>query len=460
MALVGVALVIATALAQASAGAAGDGEAKPWTLEALQAAAEKADPRVLAAAAELQRARGMEAGARAARGPALDWTLRATGPVPELSNDPDHLDQVKGVSRLRTGELGSWGVQTHLDATVTWPLYDFGRSEARQSAAAHDGAASAEAARAARLRAARDAAELFWGHQLARRALAALDDAERQLAGARDRMEKLLAQGSAQVSRQDLAQLDVIRAELGVRRVDAVAARDLALESARLVAGVEPDEPFALAVSALDPPAFQFQPLARYQEAALARRSEVASAEEVVRAREAAAAAHRRALYPELVALGFADLNWTGSATPQTNPFAWDPYNRLWGGVGLALRGSLDLGRYRAEMACADAELEKARAEAAVKSRAVRLDVARAHVALRRALERAARMREEEVAARRWLTQAEVAFDAGQSGAQAVLMAALAATRAGGERLAAVRDAQLALADLSIAVGGDARDVK
>jgi outer membrane protein, multidrug efflux system len=176
-----------------------------------------------------------------------------------------------------------------------------------------------------------------------------------------------------------------------------------------------------------------------------------------VRAREAAALARRRAWTPDLVAIGFLDLNWTGSTTPQTNPFAYDPYNRLWGGLGLALRGTLGLG---SSAAAEEADVEKARAELALASRAVRLEVARAHAALRAALERAARRREGEAAGRRWLAQAELSFDAGAAGAQAVLLAALATTRAGAERLVAARDAHLALADLGLAMGEDPRTVK
>jgi outer membrane protein TolC len=432
---------------------------KPWTLEALVAAAERADPRVLAALAELERARSIEAEARAARGPVLDWSLQAIGPVPELSNDPDHIDDVRPGSRLRTGELGSVGVHTRFGAVLTVPLYDFGRSRSNVAAAAHGGAASAQSARGARLRAARDAAEVYWSCQLARRLLAGLEEADRQLAGARDRMERLLAGGSYHVSRQDLAQVDVLRAELAARRADAAAAHDLALESARLLAGAKPGAPFALAPSPLEAPTLPLQPLTRYQEAALARRPEVVSALEVVRARESALAATRRDLLPELVAFGAVDLNWTGSTTPQTNPFAWDPYNRLWGELGLALTGSFDLMGHKAGVARASAELDSARAEAAQNERAVLLEVAAAHFRLRRAVERLARLRDEESAAKRWLNQAEVAFEAGKSGAQAVLLAALTATRAFAERLAAAKDAQLGLADLALAIGGDPQEV-
>ena len=436
-----------------------EAEPKPWTLEALQAAAERADPRVLSAAAEVARLRGLEAQAQAAQLPSLEWTLSG-GPIPELRNDPSRIDDVKPVSRLRNGELGTWGVYAHLGANLTWPIYTFGKLGAYEAAAAGGVAATSGTARAARARAARDASEIYWGYQLARRGLGALDEADRQLAGARDRVERLVGEGSTQVSKRDLAQLDLVRAELGARRAEASAARDLALEAGRIVAGAASDAPFAFTAGALDAPGLALSPLSRYVDAALAHRPEVAAAQDGLRAREVLALVRRRAFYPDLVAVGFADLNWASSATPQTNPFAWDPYNRLWAGIGLALRGTLDIGRARAEAVQAEAEVDKSRAEAELAAKIVRLEVARAHTTLRAALERTARMRDEEAAARRWLAQAELSFDAGLTDAQAVLLAALATARAGAERLAAGRDAQLALADLELAVGEDPRTVK
>jgi outer membrane protein TolC len=434
-------------------------EPKPWTLEAFTAAAQAADPRALAAASEAVRLRAVEAGARAQRWPVLAWTVSADGPVPQLVNDPNALDRVQPSSRLRTGDWGGVGVHGHVGATLDWPVWTFGRAAARDEAAARGAEVGAGAAQAARARAARDAAQIFWAWQLARRSIAALDDLERQLAGARERVEELAARRSVQASKQDVAELDVVRAEIAARRADAAGARDLAADSARVAANVPADAPFAFVAVPLDPPQLALLPAARYAEAALAQRPDLAAAREAVRAREALAEEKRRARYPELAVVGFADLNWTGSATPQTNPFAWDPWNRLWGGVGLALRGTLELERSGAEVAQGEAEVQRARADAEVAARTARLEVMRAHAALRSAIERAARMRDEEAAARRWLAQAEIAFDEGSAGAQAVLLAALAAARAGAERLSAAHDAQLALADLSLAVGEDPRAV-
>jgi outer membrane protein TolC len=454
------ALALALALAAPQASATAEAEPRVWTLEALTAAAQAADPHVLSAAAELARLRGVESEVRSGARPSLEWTLSADGPIPQLENDPAHLDAVNPQSRLRNGELGNVGVHTHLGANLTWPVYTFGRLEAYEKAAASGVLATAGTAQAARARAARDAAEIYWGYQLARRGLTALEETDRQLVGAREHVEKMLVSGSKQASKQDVAQLDHVRAGLATRRAEVTAARELALEAARMVAGVPPDAPFALSPATVDLPVVQVAPLVRYVEAAQAHRPELTAAHETLLAREALLLARQRSWYPELVVTGYVDLNWTGSSTPQTNPFAWDTYNRLWAGLGLALRGKLDPWRSRAEVAQEEAQVERARAEAEVAGRGVRLEVARAHSALRAALERAARLRDEEAAARRWLSQAELAFDGGLSTPQPVLLAALATARASAERLVAARDAQLALADLTAAIGEDPRAVK
>jgi outer membrane protein TolC len=443
------------ALALEPARAAAEPESKPWTLEALLAAAQAADPRVLAAAAEVARQRAIEAQARGLRSPRVRWWIGAVGPVGAIRNDPDRLDASQAGLPLRD-DPGLLSFTGHLGANLEWPIYGFGRLEASARAASQGVAASAEAARAARQAVARDVTQVFWDYQLARRTVTALEDLDRQLAAAHERLEHL-AKSSSKASRQDLAQLELVRAELAVRKADTSASRDVALETARVLAGVATEAPFALAPAPLEAPTAQPASLAKLTEAALARRAEVIAAQAQLRSREAAALARRRALFPELVAHGFADGNWTPQATPATNPFAWDPYNHVAAGLGLALRGSFELSPAQGEAAEAEAEVERARAALEQASRTARLEVARAHAAVRAVLERAARLRDEEAAAKRWFAEAEQAFDAGQANAETVLLAGIATARTGTERLAAGRDAQVALADLALATGEEIR---
>src|SRR5689334_8857195 len=100
-------LLAALALAAAVAGApaekawAAEPEAKPWTLEALQAAAMAAEPRALAAAADLAAQRGRAAQARGSRSPRVNWWVGALGPVGALRNDPDRPDDAQPGLPLR-----------------------------------------------------------------------------------------------------------------------------------------------------------------------------------------------------------------------------------------------------------------------------------------------------------------------------------------------------------------------
>lgn len=434
-----------------------DADQKPWTLEAFVAAAEEADPEVLSAVADLQRLRGVEAGVSSERRPSLDWNLSFSGPTPEARNDPAALDSVPPASRLGNGVMGSWSVWTHLDVNLAWPIYTFGRSEAAGAAAKLDVSAARVGTRAARARAARRAAEVYWDYQVARRGVVGLEETDRQFSSARERTERLLATGSTQVSKKDLAQIDVARALCATYRARAVAARDLALEMGRTLVGLQPDAPFAFASAPLDPTPVQLPSLPRSIETALAQRPELMAARDRLRAREAAARAKRRGWYPELVATGDLELNSTPSRTTQTNPFAWDPHNRETVSVGLALRGRIDPWRLSAESVEGDAEVAMVRAEVERITRALRFDVARAHSTLRSAQERMARAKDLEAAARRWLALAEASFEERRVNVESVLIAAVAVARISAMRNETGRDAHLAQEDLRVAMGVDLR---
>src|SRR5439155_20253634 len=133
-----------------------------------------------------------------------------------------------------------------------------------------------------------------------------------------------------------------------------------------------------------------------------------------------------RELLPDLLLVGAVDLSYTSSATRQTNPFAYDPYNSRSAGLGLALRGTLDVAQKRAAASEADADVEAAAATVELAEKGTRLLVARAQGAAVATLERAKLAQDEKTAARRWLTAVQLGFDAGSGEVQEVLAAAIA----------------------------------
>lgn len=432
----------------------------PLGLEALQAAARAADPRVRQAGAALAKMRALRAQADAARFPHIELVGAAGAPVPEAKNDPEHLDAVTPVSRLGNGQLGQPGYLLHFSAQLAQPVYTFGKIDAYRSAAEGGVAAGEALAAAAAAQAARDAAEAFWSWQLARELAAGIEGALSAVAEARARVEKLLAVKSPQASRMDLAKLEMLALELESRRAEAVAGLATAAEAARLLAGVPEGAPFALAEAKLDFHPLALAPVERYLAAATTSRPEVSAARAALRARRDLALAAERALLPDLLVVGQTDLNYSNATTRQTNPFAWDPYNSRTAGLGLVLRGTLDVMQKRAGAEEAAADAEQAAATLDFAEKGVRLEVVRAFGAVRATAERAALTRKETAAARRWLTAAQLGFDAGAGEVSDVLAPALALAYAEGAALSAARDAEVALAALDLAVGTSARGLK
>jgi outer membrane protein TolC len=412
------------------------------------------------AGAALAKMRALRAQADAARFPHVEFLGAAGAPVPEAKNDPERIDAVTPASRLGNGELGQAGYLLHFSAQLAQPVYTFGKIDAYRSAAQGGVAASEAMAAAASAQSARDAAEAFWSWQLAREIASGIDGALRAVAEARTKVERLLAVKSPQASQMDLAKLEMLALELEARKAEAVAGLALATEAARLLAGVPDATPFALAEAKLDFHPLGVLPVERYLDAAATARPELGAARAALRARRDLALAAERALLPDLLIVGQTDLNYSNATTRQTNPFAWDPYNSRTAGLGLVLRGTLDVMQKRAGAEEAAADAEQAAATLDLAEKAVRLEVVRAFGAVRSTAERAALTRKQVAAARRWLTAAQLGFDAGAGEVSDVLAPALALAYAEGAALSAARDAEVALAALDLAVGTGARGLK
>jgi outer membrane protein TolC len=449
-------------LTLASTAAAGEPERPaPLTFEQLRALARVHDPRVASAQAEVSKMRGLQSEADAARWPSITAFAIGGAPVPEATlTNPDDINSVTDVSRLGNWKLGNWGFLFHVDATIVQPLYTFGKIDNYRAAARAGAEAMQQLVLAAQDQAERDAAEVFWGFQLARELLKGLDEAMEQLADARKKVEGLLAEKSSQVSRSDLDKLDLLRAELKGRRGEAVSGRELALQAARTLAGAAPEAPFALAEVELPDPPADLKPVERFLDAARAHRPELAAAAKAVKARELLVDEKHSEFFPDLLVAASVSSNWSNAATRPTNPFAYDPYNGKTAGLGLGLRWTFDLPQKLAKLEQAQADLEKAKADELMASSGVRLQIYQAYGALKASLDRAATMDEQKTAARRWFTSAMLGFDSGMGETQEVLLAALMLARAEAETLALKREVRIRMGDLSRAVGVDAGAVQ
>ncbi len=136
------------------------------------------------------------------------------------------------------------------------------------------------------------------------------------------------------------------------------------------------------------------------------------------------------------------------------SPFAYDPYHAFGGYVALALRGTFDIPQKMARVRQVEAALHEAQATQVGAERLVRLEIEQALTDLISARGRAEHYVSGSAKAKKLLVKGAIAFDSGLGQAFDLLLDTLLYSRAEGERLKAMLDAQIAWASLERAVGG------
>jgi outer membrane protein TolC len=317
-------------------------------------------------------------------------------PSPEIRCDePTCIQTSPDELALRfAGAFG--GVQ----ASLTQPLYTFGKLGAARDAALAGLAAQGALADAAAADLAVDAARAYWGLKLARELRWMLEDGEEQIAKAVERLDERIAEGDAELTPQDRQRVDVLLAEARAQLADAKAGEGQALAAVRALA-----EDAAADIDEDPLEALAFEPAA--DEDAVARAE--AARPEVRAARAGALAARRladleaRYYLPDLAAI--ASITVTGAQGTDEPPgaFAHDPYNQLSGALALGLRWNLEPWTTRAKVKRARAGQRRAEALAKLAVVGAGLDARTALAEARGAHEKLVAAEAGEQAARSWL---------------------------------------------------------
>jgi outer membrane protein TolC len=197
----------------------------------------------------------------------------------------------------------------------------------------------------------------YYGVQLARDALALIDDAARLIEKHLNRLQKRVDEDDGDDI--ELIKLKMYRAELSARSSEARRQANTALAGLRFYTGTERldvvDEP-------LKKVRHRLNPLARYLTAARLHRPEVNMARAGVLAREAQVSVERSRYFPDF-GVGI-QARWARAPLidDQVNPFVRDDANFFRYGAALVMRWKLDFWPTSARVAQAEAQLEAQRA--------------------------------------------------------------------------------------------------
>jgi outer membrane protein TolC len=417
--------------------------------------ARRTDARVEEAEAELRRLQALQRQAHWAWFPKFETVVGFGGPLPEARNNGLGGPPTTEATLQGDWNWGELGVTVRAEVNALLPLYTFGKLSALEKAGDQGPIIGAALRERARAEAGFQAAQAFYGYQLANSGLVQLEETAKRLDDAGKRIQELLAEESQQVSKLDTYKVNFFRQVLESRRSEAQQGRALAMEAIRLLSGAQPGEPVEVVSVDLPLAEDEFSPPTLEKALALAeqRRPELVAIQAGITAREQEVLIRERAYYPDLGIIGFAKFAYTSNATPQRTPFAYDPYNDATAGIGLAARGTFDIPIKNAQLDQSRAELDKLKAQQRLLQSALRLEVTQVHGALTAALAKARAMTDAEKNARRWATAAYAAFDLGTGDTRELVDAFTALAQASADKAKSWHDVRVGIAALSRVTG-------
>lgn len=352
----------------------------------------------------------------------------------------------------RWKSIEDWGTTLHVEARVIQPLWTFGRSVAAEEAATQRIGVERSRVREVQLRVAFEVRTLYYTHLYALSLLPTMDTALDVVRRATERADELYAAGTGEVTQADRQKLRYGATELKKARLRAADGADLALWALAHAMGMERTP--TLVEERLPPvpsPATTDLPTLIAQ--ARTGRPEWDRAAHGAEAARFWEQAERRAMHPVLFAAAQITMDWTPTREDPTNPYLYDPYNGIVGGIALGLSWDFD-------PALAGAKADGARATGAQVAALTRIADTGIPLQVRRAWQRVDQTRqladlaaEGVEATRKWMTFAEVAYNAGTGEARDVLEGVAAYAKARHDHYEAVRDHFVARAALELAIG-------
>lgn len=445
--LAGVALALAGA-APARAGPPTDPREAPLSVDECVLIAIGGSPEIEQAQAKVRALQARLAEVESVYYPKVDatlwvapnYTVEGSALEPEVRTHWEHIED--------------WGTTVHLDGRVVQPLWTFGRSAAGEEAAGERIEAERARVREAQVKVAYQVRRLWYDRLYALSLIPAFESALDTLHEAERLAEEQYEAGTGDVTLPDRMQLRYGVTELEKALRNARDGAELATWALAHTMGLAHDARLAFTEERLPPvPEGALPGLPTLWALARAKRPEWAQAHHGARAATAWRLAEARANHPVLFAAAQLEVDWTPTRTDATNPYHYDKYNGITGGVAIGLKWDFDPALAAAKAHGAGATEDEVAALTRLAETGIPLQVRKARQELEKARAIAALATEGATATRKWVTFAAAAYNAGTGEARDVLEGVGAHARAQRDRYEAIRNYHVARAALDQALG-------
>lgn len=349
--------------------------------------------------------------------------------------------------------LSSIGIFGRLDFTVIQPLYTFGKlSNEKEAARCGIAAKQLEIDKTADSIALR-VSQLYYALILARSGISAAQDAENFFSDARDRIQRLLKAGSANVSESDLYMVDAFRAGAVRSQAEAGKGIKVATFALRSMLEIPPGIPFEVVPEPLEIKEKEIRDLNKFVQDALSNRPEFKQLQEALKASRYQAAAAVSELYPSFFLALEASLAGAPGRDHFDNPYIDDDFNHAHAGVVAGAKWEFDFGIKKARIEEARAEYQKLLYTRKKAEMNIPVQVTNAYQDIIEWKKSAKIYHDAAVSSRKWVVSAFADFDMGIGTAENLLRAIEKYGDNQGSYIEALYNYHLGVANLKYATG-------
>ncbi len=412
------------------------------------------DPDLQMAAAEVAAARAQLVQASAGRWGEAEYK-QILGFVPEAKGDI--LDPPK---QNRQSVLRNLGPFTQLEVMFNVPLWTFGKLATALEAAQNGLEAQRAQGESRRAEVVLNVKRLYYGVLLADQLSAVLDEMLDNMDKAVSKVKERLAAGSTSVTEIDLLKLQTGRAKLAKGVAEVRASAGLARSALARAIGLDVRSPIRLADRRLQPVQIELGPLGEYLEEGLRQRPETQQLARGIAAQSAKVELEKAHLLPTVfLSTGF-QYGIAPNRTTQRNPFAQEDFNFARPVGILGLQWELDFWNTNAKVEQARAELARLEAQQRAALSGLQLEIRKAYGEVEQAREAMKAAEEGRRAGRALLVLTVSNFDLGIGEAEELFKGLGSYTEASTDYFRAVHDFNVAVAQLSRAVGREITDLQ
>ena len=350
-------------------------------------------------------------------------------------------------------DLSDWGPYLHLQAVLAQPVYTFGRAAAGKRAASER--MEVERARLAQTRnvLALEVRKFYYLHLYARSMRPALESAREILDKAQKTASEEYERNTGKVTNVDIQKLVYASSELDKFRIQAEIGEDLALAAMKHTMGLPQNAPIVVADETLPDPPENLPTLAALLKQASENRPEWAQLKHGKEAALSLEQAEKLANAPVVFLGGQFYVDWTPMRPDIKNPYFYDTYNQVFGGVALGLLFDLDPAKAGAKAEQARALQTQVAGLEKFAQTGIPMEVRKAHDDAVQAKRIAAVAETGSVAARKWMIFAGAAFATGTGEAKDLLEGLAAYLQAKKGHYEALQNMQVSLAQLTYVTG-------